>query len=109
MTSSPNVCCSDSSSPEHVSQRGRYAARRGLAFADLVAVDDEHVGAAAASSRATARPAKLAPQIRTSQSRSSGVRSIAALCGSHRASRPMIRTRDVGGYPPDKQCPRLQL
>src|SRR6202012_6149215 len=29
----------------------------------------------AASSRATARPAKLAPQIRTSQSRSSGVRS----------------------------------
>ena len=50
-------------------------AGRGLALADLVAVDDQQSAPEPASSRATARPAKLAPQISTSPGPSSGVRS----------------------------------
>ena len=54
--------------PSASSHAGGDAAGGGLALADLVAVDHQHAGrrASPASSRATARPAKLAPQMSTS-------------------------------------------
>ena len=62
--------------PHRLEPGQRRRARGGGALADLVAVHQQHVGAVPASSRATASPAKLAPQISTSAEVSvSGARS----------------------------------
>ena len=52
--------------PESLQPRSRYSASRGLPLTDLVAVDDQDIGPSPPSSRATASPAKLAPQTKTS-------------------------------------------
>ena len=67
-TRSPNVWRDRFRDAHRIEPLGRRGARRRLALPDLVAVEQQHAGAVPASSRATASPAKLAPQISTSHS-----------------------------------------
>ena len=84
---------STASSPRCSSHSRRRRAGGRLALADLVAVDHEHARAAwPASSRATASPAKLAPQTTTSASASSGVRSTPRLVARMGMRRRRIRS-----------------
>ena len=69
---------------------GRDAAGGGLALADLVAVDEQHVGAGAGQLARHASPAKLAPQIRTSWLPSQRRALLTALGRSHRHRRQSI-------------------
>ena len=92
---------SSASSPSASQPRGGRRAGRGLALADLVAVEHQHARAASRrSSRATASPAKRAPQTSTSQSPLRAGALGAPLGGSdrHRAQ-AILGPRHAARYP----------